>query len=292
MQPFKYATITGAGGLSDGVDHTALVKIYVELATDNNGQNFGVDELVTGAVSGVRGTCVSWDPSNGILTLKDITPYNTGNINVGIAGYLYEFSHDSTIIDFVIQDSGQNYSSTPLLEIQGPTSPATESRNSETIPWGGAMGDIQATATVNMTTAADQVASITITNGGYGYQQTIDNSYKTHPYILFTDSSNNISDGKFASTPNGAIAQAILGGEKINGNAGASYRIKRIEYHKNSLRHLKVQMRLNPIRLLVPIVIGCICSLEDHNHGIMKTRLHRQLIHSQNFLVLMMIWYL
>ncbi len=228
--PFKYATITGAGGLSDGVDHTALVKIYVELATDNNGQNFGVDELVTGAVSGVRGTCVSWDPSNGILTLKDITPYNTGNINVGIAGYLYEFSHDSTIIDFVIQDSGQNYSSTPLLEIQGPTSPATESRNSETIPWGGAMGDIQATATVNMTTAADQVASITITNGGYGYQQTIDNSYRTHPYILFTDSSNNISDGKFASTPNGAIAQAILGGEKINGNAGASYRIKRIEY--------------------------------------------------------------
>ena len=228
--PFKYATITGAGGLSDGVDHTALVKIYVELSTDNNGQNFGVDELVTGAISGVRGTCVSWDPSNGILTLKDVTPYNTGNINVGIAGYLYEFSHDSTIIDFVIQDAGQNYSATPLLEIQGPASPATESRNSETIAWGGSIGDIQATATVNMTTAADQVASINITNGGYGYTQSIDNSYKTHPFILFTDASNNISDGKFASTPNGAIAQAILGGEKINGNSGASYRINRIEY--------------------------------------------------------------
>ena len=228
--PFKYATITGAGGLSDGVDHTALVKIYVELSTDNNGQNFGVDELVTGAISGVRGTCVSWDPSNGILTLKDIVPYNTGNINVGIAGYLYEFSHDSSIIDFVIQDAGQNYSATPLLEIQGPTSPATESRNSETINWGGALGDIQATATVNMTTAADQVASINIINGGYGYKQSIDNSYKTHPFILFTDASNNISDGKFASTPNGAIAQAVLGGEKINGNAGASYRINRIEY--------------------------------------------------------------
>ena len=37
---------------------------------------------------------------------------------------------------------------------------------------------------------------------------------------------NNPSD----TTGSGAVAQAILGGERIAGNTGASYRIKRIEY--------------------------------------------------------------
>ena len=49
------------------------------------------------------------------------------------------------------------------------------------------IGDIQATGTVNMTTAGDQVASITITNGGYGYKQSVDNSYNTHPTIVFVN---------------------------------------------------------------------------------------------------------
>ena len=92
------------------------------------------------------------------------------------------------------------------------------------------MGDIQATGTVVMTAAGDQVASINITNGGYGYKKTIDSSYYDHPYVLFTDSSNNILDGKFNSTSSGAIAQAVLGGELCTGTGGASYRIKRIEY--------------------------------------------------------------
>ena len=82
---------------------------------------------------------------------------------------------------------------------------------------------IQATGTVNLTTAGDQVKSITITNGGYGIKQTVDGSYAVHPTVTFT---NDGSD----STGAGAVAQAILGGENAVGNGGASYRIKYIDY--------------------------------------------------------------
>jgi hypothetical protein len=58
---------------------------------------------------------------------------------------------------------------------------------------------------------ADQVNSITISNGGYGYT--------TPPQITFG------SGG--TST---AIAQAILGGEIITGQNGASWRIRSINY--------------------------------------------------------------
>ena len=227
--PFKYATISSAGGLSDGVEHTALTTLYLDNATGNGG-SYNVNEIVTGSISGVQGTVVSWDTTNQILVLKAVTPFNTGNINVGVNGLLYEFSHNSSIIDFIIQNPGTNYSAVPLLEIQGLTSPTSETRNAETINWGGPMGDIQATGTAVMTAAGDQVASINITNGGYGYKKTIDSSYYDHPYVLFTDSSNNILDGKFNSTSSGAIAQAVLGGELCTGTGGASYRIKRIEY--------------------------------------------------------------
>ena len=43
------------------------------------------------------------------------------------------------------------------------------------------------------------------------------------PTITFTNAGSD-------STGAGAAAYAILGGEKLNGNGGASYRIKRIEY--------------------------------------------------------------
>ena len=36
-------------------------------ALDGNGQNFSVNEVVTGDTSGVRGTVVSWDLSNKVL---------------------------------------------------------------------------------------------------------------------------------------------------------------------------------------------------------------------------------
>ncbi len=202
--PFKYATISAAGGLSEGVEHTALINIYVDLVKDNNGANFSVNEVVTGAISGVQGTVVSWAPSDGLLIVKDIIPYNTNNINVGIAGYLYEFSEKNSIVDFVIQNPGTNYSLPPVVAIEN-------------------TGDIQATATAVLTAAGDQVASLTVTNGGYGIPQTVDGTYAIHPTVTFTNASGD-------TTGANAAAQAVLGGEKINGNGGASYRIKRIDY--------------------------------------------------------------
>ena len=201
--PFKFATITTAGGLSEGVEHTALINITLDQTT-GNGQNFSTNEIVSGSVSGVQATVVSWIPSTGVLTVKDVIPFNTNNINVGIAGYLYEFSEKNTIVDFVITNPGTNYTAVPTVAIEN-------------------TGDIQATGTVVMTPQGDQVASITINNGGYGIPQTVDGTYALHPTVTFT---NDASD----TTGANAAAQAVLGGELINGNGGASYRIKSIEY--------------------------------------------------------------
>ena len=198
--PFKYATVGTAGALADGVEHTALVKMYLD-ANNANGQNFSVNEIVTGSVSGVRGTVVSWDPTEVSIQIKDVIPYNTGDVNVGIAGYLYKFSEKGTIVDYYIQNSGTNYSSTPSVTIEN-------------------TGDIQATATAVMSTQGDQVASITITNGGYGIEQTVDNSYALHPTVTIAAPGSGVT----------AKAYAILGGENLVGNGGATYRIKRIEY--------------------------------------------------------------
>ena len=201
--PFKYATISSAGTLTDGVEHTAIVNLYLDPSISNN-LSFGVNEIVTGSVSGVRGTVVSWNPVDAILQLKDIVPYNTGDVNVGVNGLLYEFSYNSTVIDFVIQDPGTNYTTAPTLVVEN-------------------IGDIQATGTCVMSTAGDQISSITITNGGYGIVQSVDAFYALHPTITFNNAAGD-------TTGAGAKAQAILGGENAVGNGGATYRIKRIEY--------------------------------------------------------------
>ena len=201
--PFRYANIAIAGGLSEGREHNALVNITLD-ALDGNGQNFSVNEIVTGDTSGVRGTVVSWDLSNKVLQLKDVTAFNTGDVNVGEAGYLYKFAENSTIVDVVIQNAGTNYSAIPTVAFES-------------------IGDIQATGTVTMTVAGDQVAGVTITNGGYGYVQSVDNSYNLHPTITFTNAGGD-------TTGSGAVGYAIMGGEKVSGNNGAQYRIKSIEY--------------------------------------------------------------
>ena len=198
----KFATIIGAGGLSEGVEHVALVTITLD-KTIGNGQNYGVNEIVTGGISGVRGTVVSWDSQSGVLVVKDVTPYNTGNVNVGVNGLLYEFSSSSTIVDIVVQEPGTNYSLPPTITIEN-------------------VGDIQATAVPVMSGAGDQVSSLTITNGGYGYVQEVTTGV-LHPTITFT---NQPSD----TTGSGAAAYAILGGERLVGNGGASYRIKSVSY--------------------------------------------------------------
>ena len=201
--PFKYATVGTAGALADGVDHTALVKLYLD-ANNANGQSFSVNEVVTGNISGVIGTVVTWDPVEVSLTVKDIVPYNTGDVNVGVNGYLHKFSEKGTIVDFYVQTAGTNYTAVPTLAVEN-------------------IGDIQATGTVNMTTAGDQVASITITNGGYGITQSVDGSYNLHPTVTFNNAAGD-------TTGAGAKAYAIMGGENIVGNGGATYRIKSIEY--------------------------------------------------------------
>ena len=119
--------------MTDGVEHEALVNLFLDPSVSNN-LSFGVNEIVTGSVSGVRGTVVSWDPVNSILQLKDITPYNTGDVNKGVNGYLYEFSYNTTVVDFVLQNPGTNYTAPPTLVVED-------------------IGDIQATGTVYMTTA-------------------------------------------------------------------------------------------------------------------------------------------
>ena len=141
---------------------------------------------------------------NTILQLKDIVPYNTGDVSKGVNGLLYEFSYNSTVIDFVIQDPGINYTAPPTLVVED-------------------SGDITSTGTCVMSSAGDQISSITITNGGYGIIQSVDSFYDLHPTVTFNNAAGD-------TTGANAKAQAILGGENAVGNGGATYRIKRIEY--------------------------------------------------------------
>ena len=201
--PFKYASIIQAGALADGVEHNGILNIYLD-PNNGNGQNYSVNDVVTGSVSNVQGTVVSWDPSTSLLVVSNVVPYNTTNINVGIGGLLYEFSSKGTIVDFIVQAPGTNYTAPPTIAIEN-------------------TGDVQATATAVMTAAGDQVASISVVNGGYGIPQTVDGTYNLHPTVTFTNATGD-------TTGSGAVAQAILGGEDLIGNGGARYRIKRIEY--------------------------------------------------------------
>jgi hypothetical protein len=106
-------------------------------------------------------------------------------------GLLYKFSENSTIVDIRVISGGNGYASAPTIQFQ----------NNSITP-------AQATCTM----LADQISSITLSNGGYGYT--------SPPEITF------LSGGG-----SGAIAQAILGGEIITGQNGASWRILSINYN-------------------------------------------------------------
>jgi hypothetical protein len=105
-------------------------------------------------------------------------------------GLVYKFSENSTVIDMRVISGGNAYSSAPSVQFQN---------NSIT--------SAQATAVM----IADQVSSITLSNGGYGYT--------SPPQITFAGG-NGV----------GAVAQAILGGEILTGQNGASWRIRSINY--------------------------------------------------------------
>ena len=139
-----------------------------------------------------------------MLQVQNVTPFNTGNVAKGEQGFLYQFSENSTVVDFYIQNAGTNYTGVPTVAIED-------------------VGDVQCTGTVVMTSAGDQVASITINNGGYGITQSVDGTYILHPTVTFTNAGGD-------TTGAGAVAYAIMGGELLDGTGGASYRIKSIDY--------------------------------------------------------------
>jgi hypothetical protein len=151
-----------------------------------NGIDFTVGETITGVESLIEATVVSWNPDTHVLVVKDPVPYDTGDPMKGI---LYEFSSDSTIVDIRVLDTGNGYS-TPIT-VNIPSS------------------IVDADATAQLT--ADQITSLTVGSGGYGYE--------TAPTITFTSGSGS-----------GGVVQAILGGEKVTGDNGGSWRILSIDY--------------------------------------------------------------
>lgn len=187
--PFKTANVVVAGGLNEGVEHKSRLKLTMDVSNPSyyNNINFVVGETVTGVNSLVQATVESWDSGTRTLILKDIIPYDTGTIEDGI---LYEFSLLGTVSEIRINEVGSGFTGVPLIQI------------SDT-------GVFQATATAAIT--ADQLTSITVTNGGYGYT--------TAPTVTIT-----------GGNGTGAVAQAILGSEKISGQNGASWKIKTLEY--------------------------------------------------------------
>ena len=190
--PLKTATITDASLLDEGVDHKAIVEIQMNTKNPSfyNSIPFIVGETVTGVESLVQATVVSWNPNTSTLVVENTIPHDTGDPNIG---FIYEFSQNSSIIDIRIMDPGQGYTAPPVINIDNSIF----------------------TATATATLTSDQVTSIQIGVAGYGYTTT--------PEVTFT---NDPGD----STGFGAVGQAILGGERITGQNGASWRIDNINY--------------------------------------------------------------
>jgi hypothetical protein len=190
--PLKTATITDASLLDEGVDHKAIIEIKMDTSNPSfyNSIPFVVGETVTGVESLIQATVVSWNPNTSTLVVKDTVPYDTGNPNIGL---LYEFSQNSSVVEIRIMNPGQAYTAPPTINI----------------------GSSIVTASAVSGLTSDQVTSITVGVGGYGYT--------TAPSVTFV---NNPSD----TTGFGAVGQAILGGEKITGQNGASWRVGTINY--------------------------------------------------------------
>ena len=200
--PFKYSTIESAGALRDGIEHTSRIRVILS-TLDTNSISFVVGETVTGQNSNIQATVESWEQATRTLVLINPIPYFTNNVNLGIQGYFYEFSADSTVTQVRVLDPGLDYTATPTVSIEN-------------------SGEIQAQAVVNMTSDGDQVGSLTVTNGGYGYTKQV-TAGTLHPTVTFTNAG-------IDTTGSGAVAEVILGGEKLVGAGGASWRIESITY--------------------------------------------------------------
>jgi hypothetical protein len=188
------ASILEAGGLDEGIEHIAILDIYLKSKENTIDVDFIEGEIITGDQSSITAEVVSWDSTNKILRVKSPQPYDTGD---PLIGTLYTFSKNSTIVDIRVMDFGQQYTIAPTLDIE-------------------TTGLLAASATTSLT--LDQLTSTTIVDGGYGYDP------ENPPEVIVVPDPGD-------TTGTGAIVQAILGGENITGNlSGASYRIKDIEY--------------------------------------------------------------
>ena len=186
-------TILEAGGLNEGIEHTAILDLYL-VSINTNNIDFQVGEIITGDQSNITAEVVSWDAVNKILRVKSPQPYDTGD---PLVGTLYTFSKNSTIVDIRVMDFGQQYTAAPTLDIDTTVL-------------------LLASATTTLT--LDQLTSTTIIDGGYGYDP------ENPPEIT-------VVPDPLDTTGTGAVVQAILGGENISGNvSGASYKIKDIQY--------------------------------------------------------------
>ena len=202
--PVKIARVDQAGALGDGVEHNSTLTLILDVRYTNN-QNFFPDEIITGQQSGIIATVTSWDNATRELVVRNITPFNTGNVALGTNGSFYTFSKNGSIIDMKIINPGTNYTATPTITIESSTT------------------GVDAVATATMTGSGDQIESVNITTEGYGYVQSVDGTFNLHPTITVT---NDPGDTTGAS----ASLEAILGGEEIVGNNGARWRIKDIRY--------------------------------------------------------------
>ena len=139
--------------------------------------------------------------------------------------------HDYVMTVDVARGVGNDYSAFVLTDItEFPHRIVAKYRNNTIKPmlfpniiWEVARKYNEAFILCEVNDIGDQVASITINNGGYGIPQTVDGTYNLHPTVTFTNASGD-------TTGANAAAQAVLGGENLTGNGGASYRIKGIEY--------------------------------------------------------------
>ena len=74
--PTKSPTVATAGALGDGDEHPVFIEFIFR--TMNNAFNFSVSETVTGSVSGITGTVVSWNSATKTLLVNNPSP-NAGN---------------------------------------------------------------------------------------------------------------------------------------------------------------------------------------------------------------------
>lgn len=188
------ATIVEAGGLNEGIEHTAVLDLYLIRIANQIDIDFQEGEIITGEQSNITAEVVSWDASTNVLRVKSPQPYDTGD---PLVGTLYKFSKNSTIVDIRVLDFGQQYTVDPTLDIE-------------------TTGLLPASATASLT--LDQLTSTSIIDGGYGYDP--DNP----PIVTVVP---DVTD----TTGTGAVVQAILGGENVQGSiTGAKYRISDIVY--------------------------------------------------------------